>query len=65
MTTIPWTADQVEAMFHAALGAGDIEGVDAALRVLLTLDTRRAIQLYDELCDAMVIVNWLRGGDGG
>lgn len=49
MGDVPWTADQVEAMFHASLGAGDIEGVDAALRVMLSLDVDRASFLYDAL----------------
>ena len=52
---IPWTADQVEQMFHAALKAGDAKGVDAAIRVMLRLDSRRGIDLYDDLQAALRI----------
>lgn len=50
---IPWTADQVEWMFHEALKQGDAEGVDAAIRVMLRLDRRRGIDLYDDLQAAL------------
>jgi hypothetical protein len=46
---IPWIADQVEAMFHAALKEGDTQGVEAAITVMLRLDPRRAIALWDDL----------------
>lgn len=49
MAEIPWTADQVEEMFHAALKAGDAKGVEAALTVMLRLDSRRAVALWDDL----------------
>jgi len=49
MGEIPWTADEVEQMFHAALEAGDVKGVDAALRVMLRLDVDRACELYEDL----------------
>lgn len=49
MPEIPWTADQVEQMFHAAVKAGDAEGVEAAITVLLRLDQPRAIRLWDDL----------------
>ena len=44
-----FTADQLEAMFHAALSAGDVEGVEAAIRVMVTVDPHRASELWDML----------------
>lgn len=55
MGDVPWTADQVEWMFHSALKAGDAQGVDAAIRVMLRIDARRAIDLYDDLAAALRI----------
>ena len=45
----PFTADQLEAIFLRAVGAGDTKGVDAALRLMTTVDPRRAARLYDNL----------------
>lgn len=61
MTGIEWTADQVEAMFHAALKARDTKGVEAAIRVLLGIDARRAIELWDTLGLAVGIAHLHRG----
>ena len=60
MGEIPWTADQVEAIFHHSLGAGDIQGVDAALRVMLRLDVDRACDLYEDLKAAVRVAKGIR-----
>lgn len=52
---IPWTVDQVEWLFHAALKAGDGEGVEAAIRVMLTVDRQRAVDLWDALQAALLL----------
>jgi hypothetical protein len=44
-----YTPDQLEAIFHAALTAGDAQGVEAAIRVMVGVDPRRAERLYDDL----------------
>lgn len=41
------TPEQCERIFHAALGAGDTRGVDAALRCLAVQDPHRAQELLD------------------
>lgn len=43
------TADQLEAIFHRALGAGDTEGVRVSLTLMASADPRRAQRLYDAL----------------
>lgn len=50
-----YTADQLEAIFHAAIKAGDAKGVHAALRVMVTVDPHRAADLYDTLDLALKI----------
>ncbi|MGV8847606.1 MAG: hypothetical protein ACOH1Y_09860 [Propionicimonas sp.] len=45
----PYTADQLEQIFHAALKAGDIKGVDAALLVMATIDPLHAQRLLKSL----------------
>lgn len=51
MTTTPPTfdADTCEQIFHAALAAGDIKGVEAALTVMAPQDPHRAQGLLDML----------------
>jgi hypothetical protein len=44
---IRFTPDQLEEIFHAALGAGDIRGVECALTVLAVRDPHRAQRLMD------------------
>ena len=53
------TADQLEAVFHAALTAGDVRGVDAALRVMVAVDPRRAATLYDDLRTAVRVAPFI------
>lgn len=48
-------ADTCERIFHAALSEGDTEGVEAALRLLIVQDPRRATALWDELKTALAI----------
>ena len=50
-----FTADQLEAVFHAALKAGDVRGVGDALKVMVTVDPERAVMLYDHLRTALTI----------
>ena len=47
--------ESIEACFSIALKAGDIEGVEAALRVMVGIDPARAVELYDQLMTAVVI----------
>lgn len=56
-----FTADRLEEIFHAALAAGDTKGVDAALRVMVTVDPRRASDLYDSLVLAIQLARSERG----
>jgi len=50
-------ADDCERIFHAALGQGDIAGVEAALRILAVKDPYRAERLMDLTRVALAIVN--------
>lgn len=59
MSAVPWTADEVEAMFHAALKAGDVKGVEAALTVLVRVDPDRAVALWDDLTLAVNVTTKL------
>lgn len=43
------TPDVLVQMFHAALAAGDVRGVEAALKVLAVRDPHRAQELHDAL----------------
>lgn len=54
-----FTGKQLEEIFHAALGAGDIKGVEAALTVMVRVDAPRAIRLWDLLKRAKVIAEFL------
>lgn len=56
MTSRTFTADDLERMFRAALGAGDVRGVEAALTVLAGQDPRRAQGLFDETRAALEVV---------
>jgi Lon protease-like protein len=49
MTTEPdlTNPDTLEAIFHAALKAGDARGVEAALTVMAPIDPRRAERLLE------------------
>ncbi len=51
--------DVLERIFHAALKAGDVKGVESALTLLATADPRRARRLYDGLESALEIVGAL------
>lgn len=50
------SADQCEAIFHAALSAGDVKGVEAALRVLVVQDPRRALDLFETTKTALDLI---------
>lgn len=58
-----WTRnpDTLERIFHAALSAADIEGVEAALRLLVACDAPRAIRLFDDLQAALAVTRVLTG----
>lgn len=68
---IPWrppaaaepefTGEQLEEIFHEALKAGDVKGVEAALTVMCGVDPERAIRLYNTLKEAIIIAEFLRG----
>lgn len=53
------TGDQLEQVFHAALTAGDAEGVEAALTVMVGVDPRRAERLYDDLRTAVRVAPFI------
>ena len=53
------SAEVLENIFHAALSAGDTQGVDAALRLLVVQDPRRAVKLYEETKTALKIAQML------
>jgi hypothetical protein len=56
------SADALEAVFHAALGEGDVEGVDATLRLLVVQAPRRAVELYDALRFALGVTDLVAAG---
>jgi len=59
-----FTGEQLEEIFHAALKAGDVRGVEAALTVMVGVDAPRAIRLYGDLKDALTVIRVLNlGGD--
>lgn len=60
-TDIEFTGEQLEEYFHAALKAGDIKGVEAALTVMCAVDPHRAIRLHKATKDALTIANFLNG----
>lgn len=49
------TAEDCERIFHAALGQGDVIGVEAALRILAVKDPHRAQHLIDLTRVALII----------
>jgi hypothetical protein len=51
------TADDWEQVFHATLERGDIQGVEAALRVLAIKDPHRAERLMDLTRMALVVAD--------
>lgn len=55
-----WTGEVLEQVFHAALGKGDIRGVEAALTVMAGVDPRRAQRLYDDLKTAHAIAVFVK-----
>lgn len=57
------TPDQLEEIFHNALGSGDAKGVEAALMLLVTKDPRRAEKLFELTRTALTIVRAGRGED--
>lgn len=52
---ILFTPDQCEEIYHAALGAGDIRGVEAALTVMAVQDPHRAQRLMDLTRMALIV----------
>lgn len=48
-------ADTCERIFHAALAAGDIKGVEAALTLMAPQDPHRAQHLMDALRMGLVV----------
>jgi len=59
MTTLPTSAQLVE-VFHAALTAGDADGIEAVLRVLVVVDPRKAVELYDALKTAVAAAPYIK-----
>lgn len=55
------TADQIEALFHECLKRGDSKGVEASIRLMLSVDMRRGIELYDGLKLAIDIASVISG----
>ena len=54
------TADDCERIFHAALGVGDIQGVEAALRLMAAKDPHRAQRLMDLTRMALIVAESAR-----
>lgn len=46
---VPITVENLEPVFLAAVAAGDVEGVDACLRLCIGVDPRVAARWFDEL----------------
>lgn len=59
MTDAMPSPEALEGVFHMALEAGDVRGVDAALRLLAVKDPGRAKRLYDDLSTAIDLAHQL------
>jgi hypothetical protein len=59
-----WTPARLEAVFHAALSAGDLRGVDAALHVLAVRAPDRAQHLIDVTRTALHLARTARRTEG-
>lgn len=59
------SADQCERIFRAALSAGDMVGVEAALRVLAVRDPHRAERLMDLTRMALIVADSAAQTKGG
>lgn len=61
---VDMTAAECERIFHAALSAGDAEGVVASLRLMTVIDPHRAQTLYDMTRLALAIAGEETRTDG-
>lgn len=61
-----WSRDPevLERVFLEAVGQGDADGVEAALRLMVVVDPRRAQRLYDDLKFGLRFVQVLTGQEG-
>jgi hypothetical protein len=61
-----WARDPetIERVFLAAVGEGDAEGVDAAIRLMLAADPARAVQLWDSLKAGLALVDLMSIASG-
>lgn len=57
-----FTPEVLENIIHAALKAGDIEGVGHALRIMAVRDPHRAQQLIDTMKLGIVLAELTNGG---
>ena len=57
----PSNADHLEHLLHESLGRGDMQGVEASIRALLVVDTRRALRIVDDLKFALRVAEMVHG----
>jgi hypothetical protein len=56
--------DTLERLFLAAVGEGDAEGVEAAIRLMLAVDQARAVRLWDNLKAGLALVDLMAIASG-
>ena len=56
----PWTVEALEEVLVASVQSGDVEGVNAALRVMATIDARRAAELLDVMNAGLAVARDMR-----
>lgn len=63
-----WMRDpeEIERLFLACVGRGDADGVEACIRLMLAVDVRRGVALYEGLKTALRTVDLIKviTGDG-
>lgn len=56
-----WTRDPevLERVFHAAVGEGDADSVECVIRLMLAVDVRRGVEMYESLKAGLRVVDLL------
>jgi len=59
-----WPPKLIEDIFLDAIGAGDVDGVEGTIRLMLAVDPRRGIAMYDALKTGLAVVDLMSVADG-
>ncbi len=61
-----WAKDPntIERIFLAAIGKGDAVGAEAAIRLMLVADSRRAVRLWDGLKTSLRVLDLINALSG-